>query len=129
MIVKSLAVAAAVAIAALSVRAFAEPSTTTVTAPQVAMVGSNLAVHTPRKLINKTALEWPETVAPNREVKVVLRYTVEADGSVDHIETVFAPANPAFAQAAEKAIEGWSYAPAASATDNVEAIAYFHGRR
>jgi TonB family protein len=124
MYVKPLAFAIAAAIGAMSVHAFAEPAT--VAAPQVAMVNTNLVPHETRQLISKTPLSWPKYVPQTREAKVVVRYTIEADGSVDHVEAVFGPHNPAFAEAARQAVSGWTYAPASSATPNVEAVAYFH---
>ena len=128
MFVKSVSVAAAIAISILSVRAFAEPPATP-QAPQVALVAGSLLAHPDRQLVNKTALAWPKSVPVYREAKVVLRYTVEPDGTVDHIETVFAPTNPAFAAAAAAAVSTWTYSQATAPTPNVEAIAYFHAPR
>jgi outer membrane biosynthesis protein TonB len=125
MYVKTLSLVAAVAISVLSLRAFAEPAQSQ--APeQVAMVAGNLLAKSDRQLIAKSPLHWPKFESVDQEQKVVVRYTIEADGTVDHVEPVFQPRNPAFAAAATAAVRGWVYAPAATATENVEAIAYFH---
>ena len=124
MFFKTLSFVTACAIGAFSFHAFAEPAT--VAAPQVAMVNGNLVAKPPRQLISKAGLEWPHGISPYCEAKVVLHYTIEADGSVDHVETTFAPSNPAFANAATMAVSRWVYAPSDAATPNVEAVAYFH---
>jgi TonB family protein len=127
MFVKTLSTVAAVAIGAVSLHAFADQASAP--AAQVAMAPGNLLAKPERQLVNKAQLAWPKGVEPYREAKVVLRYTIEADGSVDHVEAVFAPVNPAFAEAARDAVSRWTYAPSAQATENVEAVAYFHAAR
>jgi TonB family protein len=125
MFVKTLSFAAATAIGVLSIRAFAEP----VTVPQVAAVPAGLAAPVSRQLVTKTQLAWPERVSPYREAEVVLRYTIEPNGTVDHVTAVFAPSDPAFAEAAKSAVENWVYEPSSTATPNAEAIAYFHAAK
>jgi TonB family protein len=127
MYIKTLSFAAAAMIGVVSVAAFAEPSHST--PAQVALVSGNLAVHSSRELVNKASLEWPKDASPSYETKVVLRYTVEADGTVDNVQTLISPADPAFAKAARAAVERWTYAPSDAPTENLEAVAYFHAAK
>ncbi|HLY55921.1 MAG TPA: energy transducer TonB [Stellaceae bacterium] len=125
MFVKTASLVAAAAIGVMSIRAFADPVMPT----QVAAVPAGLALHVDRPLVSKTTLAWPTHASPYRETRVILHYTIEPNGTVDHVDAVFAPADPAFAQAAKAAVSSWVYAPSATATPNAEAVAYFHAAK
>ena len=125
MFVKTASFAVAATIGVLSIRAFADPVMPT----QVAAVPAGLVAHVDRQLVSKTTLAWPTHASPYRETRVILRYTIEPNGTVDNVDAVFAPADPAFAEAAKEAVSSWVYAPSATATSNAEAIAYFHAAK
>ena len=72
----------------------------------------------------RTEVEAPEYPrgAERRGIEgyAVVEYTVSADGTVENPTVVEASPEGVFDRAVLRAIEGWSYAPAAAATDGVQ---------
>ena len=64
-----------------------------------------------RHLVTQPPLVWPHNVSPEREARVTLRYTIEPDGHVDHVEALGTTTQP-FADAAAAAVSARVYTPA-----------------
>ena len=93
---------------------------------QVAVAPANISSLTPRQIIRKTPVAYPKSVVPqDREASVVLRYTIEPDGHVDHLEIVKG-ATAAFNNEALRAVGDWLYRPAGKSTPGAVAIVDFH---
>lgn len=95
-------------------------------ASQISVVSENFTDSPHRQLIHKTQLNYPRSaILQGREVSILLRYTIEADGHVDDIEVVRGR-GAAFIEEAKKAVTGWIYTPAAEPTPGATALALFH---
>lgn len=72
----------------------------------------------------RTAVEAPEYPrgAERRGIEgyAVVEYTVTAEGTVENATVVEANPEGVFDRAVLRAIEGWNYAPAATATEGVQ---------
>jgi TonB family protein len=112
--------------AALLATSFAAHAQDGATGPQVAIAAANLPSLAHRQLLRKTLVAYPKSVVPeDREASVMLRYTIEADGHVDHVEIIKGSTAP-FNIEAEKAVGSWLYQPANTPTLGAVAIVEFH---
>jgi len=124
--VATLALAASIALtAAIAARADTAPAHVTQVAklPDTAQADASVAT---RHLVAAPPLLWPVGESPEREAKVTLRYTIEPDGHVDHIEVLGGNPHGVFADAAVNAVCNRLYAPAPSATAGAETVVEFH---
>ena len=95
-------------------------------ASQVSAASGSFSDSPHRQLIHKSQLNYPKSaVLQGREVSILLRYTIEADGHVDHIE-VMRGRGAAFIEEAKIAVTSWIYTPAAEPTPGATALALFH---
>ena len=74
-----------------------------------------------REAIERVAPEYPRG-AERRGIEgyAVVEYTVSAEGTVENATVVEASPEGVFDRAVLRAIEGWAYAPAASASEGVQ---------
>ena len=79
------------------------------------------AVAQDRERTNVEAPSYPRG-AERRSIEgyAVVEYTVNADGAVENVVVVEGEPEGVFDRAVTRAIEGWAYAPAASATEGMQ---------
>jgi hypothetical protein len=84
---------------------------------------AEIAQQAPRALLSKTALAWPLGEPQDANVKVVVDYVIEPNGTVDHLKVEPGP-DRAYAKQARETVRRFVYSPAQLATTG-RAVAIF----